>query len=175
MSSLNVEIKGLEELKRAFREYPKISEPILQRAILATGAIFAKHTLKDDPVPWKTGNLLQTFRFFPGRLSAVWRPTARYAPFVEYGTKAHDITPKTKRVLAWTSGGSSGYVTAASGRRYHRSTPGTTSFAMIVHHPGTKARPFMGRIVSKATPDINKTIKQGLDLVNRAIANTTRI
>jgi len=172
-----VEIKGLEELRRAFREYPKISEPILQRAIVGTQAIFAKHTLKDNPVPWRTGNLLQSFRFESSRLMARWMPTAHYAAFVEFGTRPHIITPKVARVLAWNSGGSPGsYKTSGSGRRYYAGgSAGATNFAMIVNHPGTKPRPYMGRIVRNATPEINKLMKQGLDLVNQAIANRTRL
>lgn len=173
--TFRVEIKGLEELRRAFREYPKISEPILQRAIVGTQAIFAKHTLKDNPVPWKTGILLMSFRFTSGRLQARWSPTAKYAAFVEFGTKPHVITPVNKRVLAWTDGGSGQYVTAASGRSYYKGRASSYTFAMRVNHPGTKPNPFMGRIVQNATPDINTLMKQALDIVGRSIANRTRV
>lgn len=175
--TIHVEIKGLAELKRAFKEYPRISEPILQRAIIATQAAFAKHTLKDNPVPWKTGYLLSSFRFSSGRLIGRWGPTAAYAAYVELGTKPHTIMPRNARVLAWQSGGSPGrYVTSGSGRRrYAAGSAGSASFARIVHHPGTKAQPYMGRIVRNAQGDINKIMKQGLDMVNRAIAASTRI
>ena len=92
-SSNTLEIKGLSKLTRSLKQYPKISEPIFQRAIDATGATFAKNTLKDDPVPWRDGILTQTFEFKPGRLKSVWRPRALYAPFVEFGTSKMAAQP----------------------------------------------------------------------------------
>ncbi len=169
MPDVEIEIQGLNELRQAFRDYPKISEPILQRAMAATGAIFAKHTLKNDPVPFRTGFLLQSFRSTTGRLQSRWSPTAFYAPFVEFGTSPHDIFPVNARVLAWTIGGGGAYAAAASGRSYYRAGKGTAHFAAYVHHPGTKPKPFMGRIAAKATPDINKLFVQALDMINREI------
>lgn len=94
-----IEIQGLTELNFAFRNYPKISEPIFQKAIMATGAVFAKNTLKDNPVPWITGNLLQSFRFRTGRLYAIWYPTAYYAPFVNFGTKFQKANPYMQKIV----------------------------------------------------------------------------
>lgn len=88
-----IEIQGMKELNFAFKNYPKISEPIMQKAVEATGAIFGKNTLKDNPVPWRTGNLLQSFRFKTGRLMARWFPTAYYAIFVHDGTKFQKANP----------------------------------------------------------------------------------
>ena len=47
MAIVEVEIKNLKALTQSFKRYPKISEPVLQRAVDATQAIFAKHSLKD--------------------------------------------------------------------------------------------------------------------------------
>lgn len=121
----SITIKGLDKITRNLKRYPKISEPIFQRAIEATAAVFAKNTLKDDPVPWRTGLLTQTFAFDAKRLQATWRPTRFYAPFVEFGTR--------------------------------RMT----------------ARPFMGTIMEKATPEVNKLFGQALDQVLKAVARTT--
>lgn len=85
-NTVQIEIKGLKELRTALDRYPRISEPILQRAIDATSAVFAKNTLKGDPIPWRTGNLLMSFRSQSSRLESQWYPTARYAYFVHEGT-----------------------------------------------------------------------------------------
>lgn len=122
-----IEIKGLKELNFAFKNYPKISEPIFQKAVMATGAVFAKNTLRDDPVPWRTGNLLQSFRFTTGRLQAAWFPTAFYALFVHDGTRFQ------------------------------------------------KANPFMPKIVKKSEHEVNKIFREAQDMVNRQIANQTRL
>lgn len=49
-----------------------------------------------------------------------------YADMVHGGTRPHIIRPKTKQVLRFKVGGK-------------------TVFARVVHHPGTKARPFLDR------------------------------
>ena len=78
-ADVKIEVKGLDKLVAVFKKSPSIVEPILQRTIEAAQFTLQKHTLKDDPVPWRTGNLLQSFRFFKGRLRGSWTPTASYA------------------------------------------------------------------------------------------------
>lgn len=174
MPAIAVEIQGIRELRLALREYPKIAMPILQKAVDATSAVFAKHTLKNNPVPFRTGFLLQSFRFVRGNLQSRWFPTAKYAPFVEYGTKPHLILPVRARALRWEAGGGARYVTSASGRRYYRRTEGTAVFAMRVNHRGTKPKPFMRQIVRNSQSDINALFRQALQIVTRTIANQTR-
>ena len=175
MAEFEVKIENLPELRRAFRDYPKISAPIMQRAMIATQFVFQKNTLKDDPVPWRTGNLLQSFRFRTSPLQARWFPTAKYAPFVEFGTAPHTITPVNAKVLAWGGGSTGRYVTAASGRQYYRSgKSGATNFAMRVNHPGSKARPFMKKIVDKSINEINRLFGQAGDMIAAEIARQTR-
>lgn len=88
--NVTVQIKGLDELRAAFKRAPDVVEPILQRTVEAAQFVLQKHTLKDDPIPWRTGNLLQSFRFFKGRLRGSWIPTATYAFAV------HEPRPSSK-------------------------------------------------------------------------------
>lgn len=83
---IQVEIKDLERITQAFKRAPATVEPILQRALAASSAILAKHTLKGDPIPWRTGNLLHSFRATNARLETRWFPTAHYAIYVHEGT-----------------------------------------------------------------------------------------
>jgi hypothetical protein len=151
MADFKVEIAGLDKLQNAFKNYPQISEPIMQKAMDATAAIFAKYTLKGDPVPWRTGNLLQSFRHQSSRLQARWYPTANYALFVEFGRGV--VLPVNKLALSWKD----------AGRRIFakRSRP-------------ANARPFMQKIVDKSTEDINKVFGSALDAINRRIADSTK-
>jgi hypothetical protein len=103
-SNYRVEIRGLKDLIFSFKNYPKIAEPIMQKAVDATVAIFGKNTLKDDPVPWRTGNLLQSFRFQSGRLMARWFPTAYYAPFVHDGTRYIKANHFMSKILSKSEG-----------------------------------------------------------------------
>ena len=90
-------------------------------------------------VPRKTGNLQRSIK--PGALAddyAVVEARANYAAHVEFGTKAHVIMPRSKRVLAWPA--------SAAGRRLSgraRTNSGRMIFAGKVNHPGTKAQPYL--------------------------------
>ena len=175
MAEISLKIQNLPQLKEALNQYPQISTPILQKAIVGTQIILSKYTKKNDPVPYRTGFLLASFRFQTGQLYARWFPTAKYAAFVEYGTRPHVIAPKNGRVLAWQSGGSAGaYTTSASGRSYYKSgSSGGMVFAAYVNHPGTQPNPYMQKIVDKATPEVNDWMRQAYDLVNQEVAKRT--
>jgi hypothetical protein len=152
MALIEVEIKNVRALAQSLRAYPKIAEPVLQRAVDATNAVFAKHSLKDDPIPWRTGNLLHSFRFQSGRLQGRWFPTARYAPFVEYGRGY--VYPKQKKVLSWVN---------QSGQRV---------FAKFSRP--SKPRPFMNQILEKSQADVQKLFRQAGDIIIREIGKLTR-
>ncbi len=63
--------------------------------------------------------------------------SANYAAFVEKGTRAHEITPRAKKALR--------FAVNAGGRRLSGSPRkgAAVIFAKRVHHPGTKAQPFL--------------------------------
>lgn len=87
MTRINITIRNRRQLQAAFRRAPNIAERHLQRGIDAAGATLAKNTQRDNPVPWRTGNLLQSFRARSGRLQHRWFPTANYALFLDQGTR----------------------------------------------------------------------------------------
>ena len=88
-------------------------------------------------VPRKTG-LLQR-RILPGAITndhAIVKADTPYAAPVEFGSKPHIIRPKKPGgVLAW--GGSR----RLSGRLRSGAKP--TNFARLVHHPGSRAHPYL--------------------------------
>ena len=148
-TQFSVSIPNLPQLKQALASYPSIAGPIVQSAIVASQAILAKFTTSAT-VPVRTGYLLQNWGFDIGTLQARWYPKAQYAPYVEFGTAPHIIKPVNARVLA----------NAKTGE----------IFGTLVHHPGTKANPFMERIVSSAQPDIDTLFVQALTKINVQIA-----
>ena len=79
----------------------------------------------------------------------------RYAPFLEFGTRPHVITPNAARVLAW------GGARRLSGAL--RKGAKADHFAMIVHPPGSKPYPFLlpaaVTIVKKAGISVEPIIK----------------
>lgn len=91
-------------------------------------------------VPRKTGNLDRSIRLGPvdehrALILAGGIREVGYAVHVEFGTRAHEIVPRRAKVLAW--GGSR----RLSGTLRSGSKP--EFFAMRVHHPGTRAKPYL--------------------------------
>lgn len=101
-------------------------------------------------VPYRTGQLAETFFSRVSGLQAVVGPTVYYAPMVEFGTGPHDIYPIEKKALYW---------------------PGAKHPVKKVHHPGSKPNPFMERIVEAASPLINTMFVEAVRSVLNQIAN----
>lgn len=135
------DLKGFSQLQARMKAIGKTE--VVVRSIVIHGVANAKHL-----VPRKTSNLGRTIR--PGRITATsgelvagGTQNVGYARYVEQGTRPHVIRPKPGRVgrngrpaaLAW--GGN---------RRLSRSLRSgaqATHFAREVHHPGTRAHPYL--------------------------------
>lgn len=152
-TTFSVDIPNLPKIQAALADYPSVSIPIIQKAIVAAQAILAKFTTAAT-VPVRTGYLMQNWAFEIGNLQARYYPRAQYAPDVEFGTGPHIIRAVNKKVLANTKTGQ--------------------IFGPVVHHPGTKANPFMERIVAASQPEIETLFVQALDQVTTAIASSNQ-
>lgn len=117
-ASIRIQFKGLPELRKRIDAIGELGPFMRDLALDAIGE-------QKRRAPVKTGNLRRSIHL--GRVTARSAETiagANYAAFVEFGTKPHEIRPRTKRVLRWKSGGSYRY-------------------ARRVQHPGTRAQPYM--------------------------------
>jgi len=74
--------------------------------------------------PYRTGGLRLSIVKRTTKDSAEVGPTVSYAPYVEFGTKPHEIRPINARALRFEVGG-------------------RTVFAKTVWHPGTRPHPFI--------------------------------
>jgi hypothetical protein len=144
-----VQIPNLAKLQEVLANFPAIATPIIQKAVVASQAILAKFTT-GATVPIRTGYLVQNWAFEVGNLQARWYPKAKYAPFVEFGTAPHIIRPVNAKVLANTKTGE--------------------IFGTLVHHPGTKANPFLEKIIAAAQPDITTLFEGALETITAQIA-----
>lgn len=123
-------IRGIPELQTRFDRL-KPSVPLMRE--LGLSAIREQKQL----VPRKTGNLGRSIGL--GSITpttVITKAGANYAAFVEFGTREHDIVPKRAKVLRW----------AAKGAARLSGAPragGAVVFARRVHHPGTRAKPYM--------------------------------
>lgn len=96
--------------------------------------------------PVDTGRLRASIR---GQANRTWTLRPRftvgtnvdYAEMVHDGTRPHEIRPRTKQALKFTIGGQ-------------------VVFARVVHHPGTRARPFLDRALREETAGRNYRITE---------------
>jgi hypothetical protein len=93
--------------------------------------------------------LTQSFRAELTTGMLKWFPTASYAPFVEFGTRAHTILPREKKALYW---------------------PGASHPVRSVKHPGTQPNQFMERIIASSQDDIDARFVSALTEITAAIA-----
>ena len=102
-------------------------------------------------VPVKTRNLSRSIHPGPivGHESATVVASAEYARYVEGGTQPHIIKPVRARMLAW---GGDRRLTGSL-----RTGARPTNFARIVHHPGTRPRPFLRPAALEALEDLAMT------------------
>ena len=99
-------------------------------------------------VPVRTSVLQGSIQMRPARqldadtLVAYWGSFAvRYARFVEEGTAPHIIRPRTAGALYW---------------------PGAAHPVPLVHHPGSRARPFLKPVAEQRYPELPTRIRYEL-------------
>ena len=144
-------VQGLDQLIRRLEAIGE-PHPVLRAAQIKTVAEAQKL------VPRKTGFLQRNIK--PGSISrdhAKVIANTPYAAAVEFGSKPHIIRPKKGKVLAW------GGPRRLTGRLRSGGKP--TNFASLVHHPGTRAQPYLIPGAKKALESFRDVI---VTLWNRA-------
>lgn len=131
MTTLQVEITGLDKLRAGLAKAPALTTEEVGKAVQKSILTIQSAALREAPVNKQTGggNLRQNIRTrFINRLSGAVQSLAPYSVFVHEGTAPHTIVPVNKKVLA--------------NRRTGQ------FFGKEVHHPGTHANPFMLRALT---------------------------
>ncbi len=155
MTSINVEIKNLPQIRAAFRKSPKIMVANLNRAIKQSILFIAGESAKRAPV--RTGNLRAShfrpesleFRNLYGKL----QPSPKYALFVHEGTAPHVIEPRSAKALFWKNA----------------SHP-----VKRVNHPGTIANPFLRNAVDASQGQVDRFFIKAVDDTLEQIARESR-
>jgi hypothetical protein len=142
----SVTLDGIDELRSALRACDDQAGRLLLRATrigLDEGRVLAKAMARR-----RTGALAESI---VTRLLASSQRAADgemiagepYASFVEGGTKAHEIRPRNAQALRFFVGGG-------------------VHFARVVHHPGTRAYPFVGPALEKWQRAAIRELESGL-------------
>jgi HK97 gp10 family phage protein len=125
MIEFSVSTSGLEFDEVAQKISGKLRQKLIERLTdIAFEAVFWG-------APVKTGYLASTVYKDVGFGEAKVGAAASYAAAVEYGTAPHEIRPVNGGVLAFE-------------------VAGKMIFTPLVHHPGTRANPFMQRALDEA-------------------------
>jgi HK97 gp10 family phage protein len=120
---------------------------VLERATMAGALLILNDAQRHAPVV--TGTLRRSLHaevIESTRLAATVTVGTNlvYAPYVEYGTRAHVILPKDKQALWWK---------------------GAEHPVARVNHPGTKAQPFLEPALTRNIPAVRAEIMTAIDLL----------
>ena len=140
-----VEIKGMKKLKAAFRRSPMIASKEIQRAIATSVMLVNRNAKLETPV--RTGTLRRGIKSKISPFKGTIESTVAYGVYVHEGTGPHIIRPVNKKALFWK---------------------GAKHPVKVVHHPGTKANPFMKRATEKSRGGVQRIFQKA---INRIINN----
>lgn len=141
---LKVSIPNISAIKAVFDTAPAKMTLEISEAVKKTIMKIESNVKKEAPVNKKAGGgtLRQSIRSqMTGIASGFVEAGAKYAGWVEGGTRPHIIQAKNARVLASRIGGTKG------GGQY-------AIFGKTVKHPGTKENPFFQRGIDRSEDDI---------------------
>lgn len=147
-------VQGMPQLRRRLKA---LADRGQQRQMMGTLGLLALRFAKQE-VPVKTRNLSRTIRL--GRVTddevqivAGGTQQVGYAVHVHEGTRPHIIRPRRAKALRWAPNAADRRLTGSV--RSGAARAGRVRFAKVVHHPGTKANPFLRRGAEKAMHGLN--------------------
>lgn len=170
MADVSIKIEGLDALTAKFAKFPKLAKTYIGQALDDTGKVLIRYSQQATlaTLPQKTGNLRSAFKWETNGMSGqlyVDPTVAPYAIFVNEGTRPHEIRPRNAKMLAfnWTKGSYYSKPEGGGKWQYKGKQDLGLFFAKVVHHPGTKARPFMSMIAAQSTPEILNAFSAAFD------------
>jgi len=145
MANFEIKIEGLDKLQKNFAKSPTLVVNQLKWAIKTSVNLIRPMMVAEAPA--KTSKLRQNIQASHSGLTGKVGPNLSvtpYAIFVNSGTRPHIIRPRTAKALYW---------------------PGAKHPVKMVHHPGTKANPFVERTAMKAEGPVNQIFSKSIDKV----------
>jgi hypothetical protein len=140
-------IQGYAALQRRIAA---IKGPVIGKSVMRE---LAMATVRESKllVHHKTRNLARSIHAAEiGESSARVVASAKYAAYVELGTRPHEITPRARQALRWAASPAGQRLTGTPTKAAQRGGAGGVVFAKRVHHPGTRPYPFMKPGAEKA-------------------------
>ena len=147
---MRVEFKGLERLHEALKRIPEVTIKEIHTALDNSHVVILGAAIKESPINKQTGG-----GQLRGNIRAAFKTQTRleitshapYSHFVEGGTRPHEIS----------------YKKSGRGGLYNKRIQ--QGFGRHVHHPGTKANPFMRRALTQSQSAIEGFFKAALQKI----------
>ncbi len=139
-------LRGYDALQRRFKAIGTLDRTFM-RDLGAQAVREQKRLLYTEAVTRRTGHSGQLITLENVRETSAETVARGTAMFADTGTRPHIIRPKVKKALRWAASSSKGFRLTGVPRV---GSVVQWRFASIVHHPGTKAHPFMVRGAKKA-------------------------
>jgi len=152
MIDIEFKFDAIDKLKEALKRAPAKTVDEISKAVQKSALTIQSNAIKEAPVNKQTGggNLRQNIRTsLVSKLRAEIISKAPYSGYVEYGTAPHIITPVNKKALANKRTGK--------------------FFGKVVHHPGTKANPYMHRALEKSVNKIGEFFRTAIENVFKSL------
>lgn len=133
---LSIELKGFQELQKAIDKGSKEAENLFLRAM--DKSVREVKQIARQESPYDKGNLRRSIdhEVKKGKpIVGIVKAQEKYAPYVEFGTSAHEINSPVLIKGNWY---------------------------FIKTHPGTKANPFMQRSLKSGTDNVLNNFKEAV-------------
>jgi len=146
--AITIKVKNLDRIQMMFKKAPMKMTTALHKAINRIVLKIERDAKRNAPVNKKGGggNLRQSIRsMMIGPARGKVEAGAGYAVFVHEGTRPHIIRIRQRKVLANKREGK--------------------IFGKVVHHPGTKANPFLQKAVDDNENFIDKEFESAVKKV----------
>lgn len=161
---LSLSFTGADELLDAFARLPDLAGRNMRVAVKEGAVIIQKEARKTHRFRTRTGQVERSVDVIGGGVqggaSAVVflnRSVTPVSEFIHDGTRPHMIRPRRRKVLRWASGGFSGPMMPGGVGR------SGFAFSRGVHHPGTKADPFLFQAAEVKRRAVEQHIQRAID------------
>lgn len=149
--TFEIEIEGLDRLRGAIQRSPDTVYKELSGAI-KTSVNFIRPLMRRE-VPVKSGKLSRNIEARADGLEGSVGPNLQVTPYAIYvheGTRPHIIRPRTMKALYWK---------------------GAAHPWKVIHHPGTKANPFVERTFNEVLSPVQQIFQSAVGRIIQEINN----
>lgn len=143
MIQVHATFTNAKDLVEAIRRAPRETIPQLRNAISRSIELVQRNAMRKAPVNKQSGggNLRQSIKTYIQPLKGIVAAEAKYAAAVEKGTRPHIIRARGKSLVNKRTG---------------------QFFGKTVHHPGTRAQPYLVPAIEESKPEIISYFKTAM-------------